>query len=56
MLVDFLRKSSGTSVTLILVRETTQVEGAVPGLTHMFASDAHPKAVGPMLELTIDEQ
>lgn len=54
-LVEFLQKFPGQSVTLILVRESTQVEGSVPGLTHMFASDAHPVAVGPMLELTIDE-
>ncbi|QDT05007.1 FecR protein [Rubripirellula lacrimiformis] len=52
-IVEFLQKFPGQSVTLILVRETTQVEGDVPGLTHMFASDAHPEAVGPLLELTI---
>ena len=55
-LVEFLQRFPGQSVTLILVRETTQVEGSVPGLTHMFASDAHPEAVGPMLELTFTEQ
>ncbi len=54
-LVEFLQEFPGQSVTLILVRESTQVEGSVPGLTHMFASDAHPVAVGPMLELSIDE-
>ncbi len=53
-LAEFLQTFPGQSVTLILVRETTQVEGEVPGLTHMFASDAHPEAVGPLLELSFE--
>ena len=54
-LLEFLKQNSGRSVTLILVRLTTQIEGEGPGLTHMFASDSHPEAVGPLLELTVDE-
>lgn len=42
-------------VTLILVRETTQVEGVGPGLAHLFASDSHPESVGPMLEFSLTE-
>ncbi|MDA0284609.1 MAG: iron dicitrate transport regulator FecR [Planctomycetota bacterium] len=53
-LVEFLQQFHGQSVTLILVRETTQVEGEVPGLTHVFASDAHPETVGPLLELSFE--
>lgn len=53
-LLEFLRQHSDDSVTFILVRETTQIAGEGRGLTHMFASDSHPEAVGPLLELTID--
>lgn len=53
-LVHFLQKYRGQSVTFILVRETTQIEGNVPGLTHLFGSDSNPETVGPLLELTID--
>ena len=53
-LLEFLRQHSNESVTFILVRETTQIEGEGRGLTHMFASDSHPEAVGPLLELTVD--
>ena len=53
-LLEFLKRHPDESVTFILVRETTQVEGAGRGLTHTFASDAHPEAVGPLLELTVD--
>ncbi|QDT10924.1 FecR protein [Planctomycetes bacterium K23_9] len=49
-LLDFLRANHDRPATLILVRETTQIEGVGPGLTHLFASDLHPEAVGPMLE------
>ncbi|MCG6158025.1 FecR domain-containing protein [Rubinisphaera margarita] len=53
-LLDFLKQHQvDGSVTLILVRETTQIEGNVPGLTHMFASDSHPEYVGPMLEFVM---
>ncbi len=54
-LLDFLKANRDGSITLILVRETTQIEGTGPSLTHMFASDSHPEAVGPMLEFTLAE-
>lgn len=54
-LLSFLRSNNDRPVTLILVRETTQIEGDGPGLTHLFASDLHPEAVGPMLEFTMEE-
>jgi hypothetical protein len=38
------------SVALLLVRETTELEGR--GLVHAFASDTHPEASGPLLELS----
>ena len=50
--VEFLREHGEEPVTLLLIRETSQIEGDVPGLTHQFASDSHPEAVGPLLELT----
>lgn len=51
-LLEFLQNQNNSIVTFILVRETTQIEGIGPGLTHLFASHSHPEAVGPMLELT----
>lgn len=50
-LLDFVKKHPEQVVTLILVRETSQIEGTGTGLTHMFASDSHPESVGPQLEL-----
>lgn len=50
-LLKFLKANCDHPVTLILVRETTQIEGVGPGLTHLFASDLHPEVVGPMLEV-----
>lgn len=52
-LLEYLESHPEQSVTFILIRETTQIDGNVPGLTHMFASDAHPEVVGPLLELTV---
>lgn len=51
-LLEFLQTQGQRPVTLILSRETTQIEGVGPGLTHMFASDSHPESVGPQLEIT----
>lgn len=53
-LLSFLKTHQGTSVTFILIRETTQINGVGPSMTHMFASDSHPEAVGPMLEFSFD--
>ncbi|MFT5128312.1 MAG: ferric-dicitrate binding protein FerR (iron transport regulator) [Rhodothermales bacterium] len=53
-LLEFLRAHRDGSVTLILVRQTTQIEGAGPGMTHTFASDFHPEAVGPLLEFSLE--
>ncbi|QDV62372.1 FecR domain-containing protein [Crateriforma conspicua] len=52
-LLRFLRSNADRPITLILVRETTQIEGIGVGMTHMFASDRHPESVGPTLELTV---
>lgn len=54
-LLDFLKTNHDQPVTLILVRETTQIAGSGAGLTHLFASDSHPEAVGPMLEFTLTD-
>jgi len=54
-LLSFLKDHPDKPVTLILVRETSQVEGVGPGLTHLFASDSHPESVGPMLEFSLVE-
>ncbi|MEM6364574.1 MAG: iron dicitrate transport regulator FecR [Planctomycetota bacterium] len=52
-LLDFVRSHRHTPITLILVRETTQIKGDGPGMTHTFASDQHPESVGPLLEFSI---
>ncbi|MBB3204861.1 hypothetical protein FHS27_000628 [Rhodopirellula rubra] len=52
-LLDFIKENRERPITLILVRQTTQIEGVGAGLTHLFASDVHPEAVGPMLEFTV---
>ncbi len=53
-LLDFLKTSTGNAVTLLLVRETPELEGR--GLVHAFASDTHPEASGPLLELSPIDQ
>lgn len=56
-LLDFLKAKASRSqpVTLILVRETGQIDGEGPGLVHAFANDSHPEASGPMLEFLLSE-
>ena len=54
-LLSFLKDHPDKPVTLILVRETSQIEGVGPGLTHLFASDSHSESVGPMLEFSFTE-
>ena len=48
-LLDFLKADADGSVTLLLVRETGQIDGDGPGLVHAFASDSHPESSGPVL-------
>ena len=52
-LLSYLKGRAGRTATLILVRETKRVVGVGPSMTHMFASDKHPEAVGPLLELGV---
>lgn len=47
--LDFLKADSDGIVSIIIVRETGQIDGSGPGLVHAFASDAHPEASGPVL-------
>lgn len=49
-LLDFLSSHSGAEATFLLVRDTAERE--FTGLVHAFASDSHPEAAGPILELT----
>ncbi len=49
--VDFLKKDTNGVVTLILVRETLESDGA--GLVHGFASRHHPSAEPPTLKLVV---
>ena len=53
-LLNFLRTHKTVPITLILVRETGQIKGEGPGLTHSFASYSHPEASGPILEFAFD--
>ena len=52
-LLQFLKDNAARPVTLMLVRETTQIEGKGAGMTHMFAADSHAEAVGPVLEFLL---
>ena len=49
-LLDFLKADTTGNVSFILVRETVETGGK--GLVHAFATDSHPEASGPILELT----
>lgn len=49
-LIDFLKINNATEYTFILTRETTETKGS--GMVHAFASDSHPEASGPTLELS----
>lgn len=48
-LLNFLQANRGGQVSFLLVRETPEIKGS--GLVHAFASDSHPEASGPVLEL-----
>ncbi|MEM9281018.1 MAG: iron dicitrate transport regulator FecR [Verrucomicrobiota bacterium] len=52
-LMGFLKEHEGRSVTFILDRDFDSESGAAPSLAHAFASDIHPEAAGPKLELIL---
>ncbi len=54
-LMDFLEEHAGQSVTFILDREPDPETGAVQSLILAFASDIHPEAAGPKLELIMKD-
>ena len=53
-LLDFIKDNKSRPITLIVVRETGQINGQGPGLVHAFASDSHPEAAGPVLEFSLE--
>jgi len=52
-LVDYLREHAGSTVTLIIVRETAETEKT--GLIHGIASRRHPMLPGPTLSIRLPE-
>ncbi|MEM0969479.1 MAG: FecR domain-containing protein, partial [Verrucomicrobiota bacterium] len=52
-MLDFLKQHEGGSVTFILDRNLDPDGNAGTALLLAFASDEHPEAAGPMLELTL---
>lgn len=52
-ILDFVRKKAGQSASFVIVRETANLEGDGPGYAHAIASDSHPDASGPMLEIVL---
>lgn len=50
LLIDFIRSNQRAHTTFLLARETEELKSR--GLVHAFASDSHPEASGPTLELT----
>ena len=49
-LLDFVKTHPNSEVTFLIKRETGELKGS--GLVHAFASDSHPEASGPTLELS----
>lgn len=54
-LLRFLNENQGKRVTLVLYRETQQLETG-PGDTHLFAGYVHPESVGPIIEMVVGGQ
>ncbi|MEM7697263.1 MAG: iron dicitrate transport regulator FecR [Verrucomicrobiota bacterium] len=54
-LLDYLRVCPGKEATFILDREFDPDRGTVPSLLIAFASDRHPEAAGPVLELVYEK-
>lgn len=52
-LSSFVKEHGGSPITFILVRRTGRIGGAGSAMPHTFASNTHPEAVGPMLELKL---
>ena len=52
-LLDFLKSHLNSEVTFLIKRETGELKGS--GLVHAFASDSHPEASGPSLELSYEK-
>ena len=50
-LLEFLNSHETGKVTFLITRQTTDLQRR--GLAHAFASDSHPEASGPILELTL---
>ena len=50
-LLEFLNSHETGTVTFLVTRQTTELQRR--GLVHAFASDSHPEASGPILELAI---
>lgn len=57
-LLEFLKANRDREVTLILSRQTKFLIGlgAGKGMTHTFASDTHPEAVGPTLQFALKSE
>lgn len=53
-LADYLRERSGSTITLIVVRETTETAGT--GLVHGIASHRHPTLPAPTLAIRLREE
>jgi len=49
-LTNFLKENNTSEYTFIVTRQTTEIRGS--GMVHAFASDSHPEASGPTLEIT----
>lgn len=54
-LLEFLKAHKEGTVTFIIEREVSPIDGSVPSLVHAFASDLHPEVSGPALEITLKE-
>ena len=51
VLLEFLNSQGAGKVTFLITRQTSELQRR--SLVHAFASDSHPEASGPILELAI---
>ncbi|MGI9474450.1 MAG: FecR domain-containing protein [Rubripirellula sp.] len=55
-LLEFIKEHADRPISLILLRETSHIDGEGRSLVHAFASPSHPEAAGPVLEFTLSDE
>ncbi len=55
-MLDFVIERRNRRMMMVLVRDTNRADGTGVALSHMFASDTHPEAVGPLLAIRAEQE